>query len=202
MPKHIIYWLFFALVLLVIVASFYVTTSRGKGRFGEGNSYNSSSVIDSPTPSDSLWLSFSSGVHDFTIEYPPEIKVEKLADGSILFSRLGPTQQSNTEFNDGISLMFSSGVLSEKSLKDFVDNQRLVLGDEQVENGIGPTESVRLASKVGYQFQVIGLSKSTYIYLPLGNDRYLRITNSSLDPTSAGFGNTVAQMLESLELGS
>lgn len=159
----------------------------------------SPSAAPSPAiPAD--WQTFRSVEHHFSLSYPPGIEPETHPDGVVNFSQWGPTQKANTEFYDGLSLSFTSGLYSQESLGLFVQLEADKLLDEPVVEKVGPVEPVNLGPYSGWQFEITVMGTRTNLYLPAGPGRFLKITNATQDPTGQGFQQTVGQILKTLSL--
>ncbi len=156
----------------------------------------------SPSPADddeSDWEVFESEDLGIRIEHPEDVNRE-IREDRVVFVKVGPSQEMNTEFYDGISLSLRRDQLSaQESVEDVASNVLNDLRDMQLLEEASEIESFRLAGRNGYRFTVTTLGRHTYMYLPAENNEYLEIVNSTVDPGNMGFEETVERMLSTLE---
>lgn len=150
-----------------------------------------------PTPEPTAdWKTHTNTKCGFSIKYPDELTVDE-ARGCVHFSLWGPTQKTDTEFYDGISLLFDSGQLGNKTLKELVEEEAdefKVVGEVL----ISPAETT-IAGVAGYTVKASGLGVFTYFYVSHKPGIYLEIVDSTVDPTGKGFQKTVDLMLSTLK---
>lgn len=156
----------------------------------------------SPSPAendDSDWEEFESEDLGIRIEHPEDVNRE-LREDRVVFIKVGPSQEMNTEFYDGISLSLRRDQLAaQEDVEDVANNVLNDLRDMQLLEKASDVESFRLAGRNGYRFTVTTLGRHTYMYLPAENNEYLEIVNSTVDPGDLGFEETVERMLSTLE---
>lgn len=160
---------------------------------------------ESPSPTSGVqnipenWQSYTSEEFDFMIRYPSDVQHETTEEGE-RFSKLGPTQATGTELFDGISVVITSGNLGEDDFETFVQKKYTELKNDPVQPRLGEMSEITLAGKNGFAFTVDAIGVRTQIYLPKGDDTYLEIINSTVEPTNREqtFQKTVDTMLSSL----
>lgn len=150
-----------------------------------------------PTPGPTAdWKTHTNTECGFSIKYPSELTVDETR-GCVHFSLWGPTQKTDTEFYDGISLLFDSGQLGNKTLKQLVDEEVAMFQD--VGEVLIPPAATTIAGVSGYTFKASGLGVFTYFYVSPKPGAYLEIVDSTVDPTGKGFQKTVDLMLSTLK---
>jgi hypothetical protein len=148
----------------------------------------------SPT---SNWETYSDTEGNFSFKYPSDISLRQETDGSVTLSLWGPSQKEGTEFYDGIYLSFKTEDSSGLTLENFINKR---IDEIKVnEESVSATESASFGELDGYQFEATGLGQFTYIYLELTSDSFLEIVDGTIDPTNAGFEDTVQEILSTLE---
>lgn len=138
------------------------------------------------------WETYTSYKLGFSLQYPKHMKLEE-RDNVVYLTVWGPTQRTETEFYDGISLSFSYGPLGNRSLKEYVDihAQHSTTGAEI----LIPPAIIVIIGISGYSYRVRGAGDFSEIYLPFGSDGYFRIIDGTADPTGKGFQKTVNEIL-------
>lgn len=151
-----------------------------------------------PTPEPTVdWKTHTNSKCGFSIKYPDELTVDETR-GCVHFSLWGPTQKTETEFFDGISLLFDSDQLGNKTLKELAEEEAAMFQD--VGEVLIPPTQTTIAGVSGYTFKASGLGVFTYFYLSPKPGVYLEIVDSTVDPTGKGFQKTVDLMLSTLKL--
>jgi hypothetical protein len=154
-------------------------------------------TMPTPTPEPTGdWKTHTNAKCGFTIKYPPELSVDENR-GCVHFSLWGPTQKTETEFYDGISLLFDSGQLGNKTLKELIEEEAAVFQD--VGEVLIPPTQTTIAGVSGYTFKARGLGVFTYFYVSHKSGVYLEIVDSTVDPTGKGFQKTVDLILSTLK---
>lgn len=157
-------------------------------------------ITPSPTPDVTAWKTYTNTKRGYTFKYPENVKLTEEGNADVLtdpvtLSLWGPTQKANTELYDGLSLGFESGPLEGPTLKEFAE----MSVKRSMENGtiLIPVTPITIAGLNGYIYRVKGLGEHSYIFLPnpIHYQWYIRITNSTNDPTNQGFQKTVDQIL-------
>lgn len=150
-----------------------------------------------PTPEPTVdWKTHTNTECGFSIKYPEELTVDETR-GCVHFSLWGPTQKAETEFFDGISLLFDSGQLDNKTLKQLVDEEVAVFQD--VGEVLIPPTQTTIAGVSGYTFKASSLGVFTYYYVSHKSGVCLEIVDATVDPTGKGFQTTVDLMLSTLK---
>ncbi len=151
-----------------------------------------------PTPEPTAdWKTHTDTECGFSIKHPEELTVDESRE-CVHFSLWGPTQKAETEFYDGISLLFGTGNLGGKTLKDLVDEK----ADESEVVGeilISPTEAT-IAGMSGFTYKSRGLGEFTCSYVSPKPGIYLEVIDATVDPAGKGFQATVDLMLSTLKL--
>lgn len=174
----------------------------GKANLNQQTSSTPTTTPASTTNSNETvdWKIYTSTDHKFSIKYPNEAKISewtKASEGedAVILSITGSTQYQGTEFHDGIILKFSSGLLEQRTLKEFVDNQV----KENTLPVIAPVDVITVNGLNGYTYTLGGTSKSKIIYLPNSKSDYIKIENVTEDPTNKGFKETTNQILSTFK---
>lgn len=161
-------------------------------------------VLSSPTPTATSsaipedWETYSSTETGFSLSHPPDMEISTNQDGSISFSKLGPTQTEGTELFDGISLNIESGDLSENSFSTFVENRHEEAQDSPVSE-IGELTEGTLDGKTTYQYIETGLGVFTHIYIPFEENSYVHVSLLVEDPSGQGFEETAEKIISSID---
>lgn len=143
------------------------------------------------------WGTYTAAGNIFSFKYPPDMTLEKRADGLALI-KIGPTQREGTEVYDGILLNFRTGSLQGQTLQQYVQGQ--VEESQQHAEVTRPLSQTTINGISGYTFMVRGLGEFTHIYLPLGDNQFLHISKLVEDPSNQGFEKTANQVLSTLTL--
>ena len=145
------------------------------------------------------WQAYSSEEDCFSFKYPEEVTFKMQGDLAHL-SVWGPTQKEDTGFFDGISLAFSSPLIINVPLKDYVDGKV----DESKEFGevIKPRTEIMVNGIKGYTYTSQGMGTFENIYLQ-AEDKLcaVEITNSTVDPTNQGYQEIVDKILATFKFG-
>lgn len=139
--------------------------------------------------SENLGISFS---------FPSDMEVEKHNDWVRVY-KWGPTQMENTEFYDGIVVLFRK--------EDNPDNLELeayaeqVLQNELELNGevISPVTKISYGQLVGYEFTILSLGESSSFFFENDAGEVVRIAHSVEDPEDQDFNTILIQILQSLK---
>ncbi len=154
----------------------------------------------SPTPAVEGWQVYQSSAHEFTIQHPAEMEISQTAEGAVQFMLMGPSQEQNTEFYDGISLSFLSGEY-EQSLESFVQEQRQEQLDQPIIEEVTEAASVSLAGLQGFEYTVTGpFGDTRHVFLSAGEGEYLEISEAVYDPTDQGFEEMVEMIYATLQV--
>ena len=137
------------------------------------------------------WVLYSNDSTGFTFTYPQEAELrhENEYVGVIL---LGPTQSQGTELYDGLAVLLASYPLNGKTLKQAAENEQT---KEDTSVTVSEITPITYAGKSGFTYQASSLGTRQVIILPLTNDLYLKVVNSTQDPTNKGFQNTVEKIV-------
>jgi len=158
-----------------------------------------SAPTQSNTPSPS-WQTFTSKEHQLTLEYPQEATVSATNDGAIRILVMGPTQQTGTEFYDGISISIDSGQLpNQLTFDEYVGSRRDTLTKDPIITSVSDITPISIGQHNGATFTFEGLGRHRFIFIP-NNRGYLEIADSTQDPTNQGYKEQVNQILNSITL--
>lgn len=201
MGKNIVFTLILIVILLVALNVFQFFNKQQTVITAPQPSNN---IQNSPTPSvqnvSTDWQTYSSPTLGFSLQHPKDMKIYPQQGGAVLFVKLGPTQVENTELFDGISLIFDVGDLGTNTLQQAAQQKLTEIKNEPITETVGTMEEVIVGKYAGYKFMVKDLGERTYTYLPKGDSEYLVIIDSSVDPSSLGFNQTIYQMFSTLEI--
>jgi hypothetical protein len=153
-------------------------------------------ISPSPTPTvDPIkgWQTYSSDEDCFSVKYPEKVAF-KMQGNLAHLSVWGPTQKKDTGFYDGISLTFSSPLVINVSLKDYVDDK--INGSKEFGEIIKPREEIVVNGVKGYTYTSQGMGTFKNIYLQAEDKSCaVEITNSTVDPMNQGYQETVGKIL-------
>lgn len=160
----------------------------------------SPSQIPNSTPESSVeaasWTLYLDQDRGFSVKHPLNLKPEEYPDGTVAFLLFGPTQKTETEFYDGISLNFMSIKTDKKTILDFVNEERNLLLDIYGDN-ISDISTVNINAYKAYTFSD---NFAKYIYLPQTNSQVLQIVDLSADPENMGYEEISNQIVQSLKI--
>lgn len=143
-----------------------------------------------------VWVFYENKDIGFSIKHPDYLEPEEQQDGSIGIFFLGPTQKTETEFYDGISLYFKLTPLEGKDLIDIVEENRRIFVDLYGDS-VSKISEIVVDLVSGFVFSD---EKGQYIYLGVGNNNYLEINNMTVDPGDLGYKQTASDILESAKI--
>jgi hypothetical protein len=154
------------------------------------------SQTPAPIPED--WETFSSETFGISVKHPKDFTAEETQEG-VRVLKLGPTQSLGTELYDGISILIRTGSLEGVSLEKYVDLQIQEIKDQPINAKVSEKREVKVLELNGFSYNVSSLGEATYILLPKGQNQYLEIINSTVDPSNFGYQKTVDLIISSLE---
>lgn len=168
----------------------------------QNNSTEAPLVGSSPTPIpppgaeiEEGWVEFDDNSTGFTFQYPDDAQIRRENEyvGVVM---LGPTQSEGTELYDGLAVLLATYPLNGKTLAEAAQVEQ-AREDPIVEvNEITP---ITYAGKSGFAYQATSLGTRQVIILPLTNDLYLKVINSTIDPTGKGFQTTAEKIASSVK---
>ena len=134
----------------------------------------------------------------FSVVHPKNVPVSFYEDGSIGFLIEGPTQEADTEFYDGMVVVFQKMPLEGKTLAVIVEENRAIYIDIQgVDAGVSPIKKVSIGGVEGLSFSE---QTGEYIFLPVSTDSYLSIANLTSDPGGLGYEDIAKKIIESVKI--
>lgn len=136
----------------------------------------------------------------FSAKIPQDFVTTNNLDNTVTISMWGPTQKTETELYDGLSINVSQNSFGQnKDLKTIIDAD-IVQKKEQL--GLDFKLTSPVAPKFGgYTFkanEVFG--ETVYYYLPQEKDQYLLLTVFVRDPGNLGFEKAVGDILSSITM--
>ena len=144
------------------------------------------------------WKKYVSNSYSFM--YPPDVELKEREGGTVILGKWGPTQKTDTEFFDGISISFRALYLPNTTLQDYVQSQVdeiKLTGMAEVTSGPSPTT---INNYSGLTYTTVGLgAHKTMVVQSIAGTSFVEITNSTVDPGNIGFSNTVDQILSTFE---
>jgi len=123
--------------------------------------------------------------------------VGQTPDNYIQVSVWGPTQEKDTEFYDGINLLFKFNPLNGQTLEAVVDNS--VQESQVVGEIITAKTPMSLNNYDGFTYTSQGLGVFRYIFLEWPGQGYMEIIDGTNDPTGQGYKEIVEKILLTLE---
>lgn len=198
-----LFLLFFLVLLLVFPAVFYLLVSPSTpAPHKEPSPTPAPQLTLTPTPnlssSPENWQNYSSV--SFSIQYPSDINL--ITQGpQVVLSRFGPTQTTETELFDGVSLVIeikdSAGSTPLEHAKTLVQE----INDAGITEIIVSPSPYQLGSYQGITFTTLGLGEHQYIILASPDGTLIaEIINSTVDPGNLGFEQIVDQILSTFAL--
>jgi hypothetical protein len=168
-----------------------------------GNTPTTSQTQDT-TPSPDIpdnWITYTSD--DFTLRHPSTVKAEATQEGT-RFLELGPTQSLGTELFDGLSMLFTTGSQGNQSFEAFTKSEYDKSKNDPTTMSISDLRPVTIAGINGFSYEVSSLGDATVIYLPKGQNEYMRIINNTVEPQNStkNFKEVSQQMLSTLKVNN
>lgn len=153
----------------------------------------------SPTPNSfSGWKTFSSSA--YKVNYPADFDIKELEGSVLVISKWGPTQKKDTEFYDGISLVFTPREIPNTTPKDYAQVKIDEIKAAGIADIISGPDPITINNYQGITYTEQGLGIFKTIVLQSNNGVLLMdITNSTNDPGNIGFSKTVDQILSTFE---
>lgn len=192
-------------LLIVAIAVVYSRFSQNKtSNTPEDNSEAVASISATPAVGDEGWKKVSFSNLGFSLSLPSDLKPINKNDGSIEIYQAGIGQKDNTNIVDGLKINITQKQLPDaKSLSDQVDSdialKKKALGKSfEINDSIG-TAVVGEVEGVIYQALEASVS-STYVYLPQSNNKYLFITDNSMDSEGYTFQILAALVLQTITI--
>lgn len=134
----------------------------------------------------------------FSVEHPKNIPVKYYEDGSVGFVVEGPTQKADTEFYDGMVVVFQKMPLEGKTLAVIVEENRSIYIDIQgAEANVSPVRNVDVGGVEGLSFSE---QTGEYIFLLVSTDSYLSIANLTSDPGNLGYEEIAKKIIDSVKI--
>lgn len=198
----------FALIILGITGTFAYQNYRLKEKtVAKKGGFISPPVSDeiiSPTPTvdpTTDWLTYTGENICFTFKYPKGFTLDEESPAeenkmAVVFWA-GPTQTTDTEFFDGISILFSYPLEVENtSLSDYVDSKIEEIKKEGISEIIKPKEEIKEIKEIKvFTFTSQGLGTWENIFVQsLDKTCTVEITNATIDPDNKGY-QEVAEMI-------
>jgi len=151
------------------------------------------------------WNTYQKEGTPFTFKYPKNAVLWGREEGVIQISLWGPTQKSDGELGDGLSLRFYlPRTFEDKSLRDYVEAVRGEYAARESVVEISEVEEIILNGLSGYIFSTkcLGNQGAQHIYLqsPHQPNVFVEIVDATLDPTNQGFKKIIEQILSTFEL--
>lgn len=131
---------------------------------------------------------------NFTIQEDIAAPVE--ASFNIQFT--GPTQSRNTEFFDGISMIFLR-INTDQTVDEFVQEQ--IEETQNIGKVLEEPSSTTIAGQAAVQYTVQTLGEHTH-YILVDGDDIIHISASSPDPNNYGYSEMVEYILNSIQFAS
>ena len=147
---------------------------------------------------DSDYEIYTSENMGFSVEHPKNVPVNFYEDGSVGFLIEGPTQKADTEFYDGMVVVFQKMPLEGKTLAVIVDENRSIYIDIQgAEAQVSPVRNINVGGVAGLSFSEVN---GEYLFLPVSTDSYLSIANLTSDPGNLGYEEIAKKIIDSIKI--
>ncbi len=141
------------------------------------------------------WVEFDDPATGFTFQYPEDAQIRR-ENENVGVVVLGPTQSQGTELYDGLTVLLATYPLNGKTLTEAAQAEQAREDSIAEVTEITP---ITYAGKSGFVYQATSLGTRQVIILPLTNDLYLKVTNSTVDPTGKGFQETAEKIASSVK---
>jgi len=162
----------------------------------------SDSIIPTSTPSlkDSKQNEYKNIKMGFGVSLPVDFETSENIDGTVSFTKWGPTQKAATELFDGISINIDQGTLGQnKDLKslieaDIVQKKEQLSPDFKIIKNIVQTDN-------GYYYQSQEMFGNVeYYYLSQSDNKFLLISVIQKDPGNLGFDKIVTEIISDIKM--
>jgi hypothetical protein len=150
-------------------------------------------------PMEPGWKKYEDGQGGYSFEYPSDLELDHHDNGGVSIFKWGPTQRAETEFYDGVSILFLVENMNGKSLEQIAKER--VGGAIDMDGNPVAINPVVIAGLNGIKYVISELGTATFYFLPLDGGRYLRISSGTSDPTNQGYFDIVDKILSSIKVG-
>lgn len=133
-----------------------------------------------------------------SLSFPSDMEIQEEDDWFRVY-KWGPTQMEDTEFYDGIVVLFMKEDNPENLEVEALAQQ--VLESELELNGevINPVTKISYGQLVGYEFTILSFGESSSFFFENNAGDVIRIAHSVEDPENQGFNTKLIQILQSLK---
>ena len=150
------------------------------------------------------WNTYQKEGIAFTFKYPRNVTLWGREENIIKLSLWGPTQKSDTEFYDGLSLAISlPETLGGKSLKEVVGTAHSEYKVGEFIEEVGNIEEMVINGLDGFAFSLKYIGNQTirdmYFQSSSQPATYVQIVDATNDPTGQGFDKIVDQILSTFK---
>lgn len=171
---------------------------------GKINLNQAISQVSQPSPASTdettNWKTYTDEVNGFSFKYPTNITpvTDNYEDGVVRLPIQGPTQVNGAVANDGLGLNFKVGVLEDKNLLGFVNDQVEKLKSKYAEINIQPMK-IKINNYDGYTFTASTDGTVKFIYLA-NSKIYVEISMIVREaPKNQGYTKIVDQILSTFK---
>lgn len=184
------------LVVVVIWLGVIRWSNRNKDwseEIAEINPTPTTTPLPTKAPEDD-WQIYKNATIGFEIKHPANLIIDDSDGQSVQMVLVGPTQQSQTEFFDGIALSVRKIKVDKDLTKQRIEEE---MANYKEVNGIeatGDLMDININGNKGFRY---GEGNSWFNYIPT-EDGYLEIANLSADPGNLSFIQTAEKIINSL----
>lgn len=153
---------------------------------------------ESSTKDNSTLKEYKNTQLGFSVKLPSDIDTAENIDGSVSFTKWGPTQKTATELYDGISINIVQGIIGlNKDLKSVIEADI-----EQKKQQLFPDFSIlKNITQInnGYYLKSSEMfGEVEYYYLSQSDEKFLLISVIQRDPGNLGFEKIVSDTISSI----
>jgi len=194
--------IFVAVLFLVGIGGYYLGKQRNTSPIVSPSPTTIPTLrINTPTPLREVtltddWVLFENKDEEYSFRHPKDLTPKKQDDGTVTVEKWGPTQKEDTEFYDGISIVFDLNPLEGKTLSEVVEENRK--GTEEISGEVVAQPTMISASGIeGLTYSAMG---HEYYYYVVRDGVYILILNLTNDPGELGYEEIAQKIIQSVNL--
>ena len=184
------------LVLVVIWLGLIRWSNRNKDwskEIAEINPTPTTTPLPTKIPEDD-WQIYRNATIGFEIRHPVNLIIDDSDGLSVQMVLVGPSQQSQTEFFDGIALSVRKIIVDKDLVKQKIEEEMVSYREINGAEATGEMVEININGNKGFRY---GEGNNWFNYVPVEGG-YLEIANLSADPSNMGFKQTAEKIINSL----
>ena len=150
-----------------------------------------------PVPVPDGWKMYTNNDMGFSMAYDPSLTVQQDNDNEVRFYRNGPTQKGQTEMYDGMLLSVQK-ITAPEGVQAYIDTHIKEVAESSTITA--PLRTGMLNGLSIQTFDASGLGDFTTIFIPVDDANLFELSYMVVDPTNAGFQETMDAILSSISL--